>query len=468
MLKRHHRFFQSLQLGRDILLVGTAFFLAYLTRFSFPTLLPYEHITEPLEAVIVGSILVGLWPLAGWASGLYVSRRSQDLISEVFDVFRVLVVVFGVAVTLTYFTRDERFSRGIMVLWAVYAFSVVSFARVVSRITLRRLRAWGFNLRHVIVVGEGHLAQSAIDLIRNQSSLGMRVVGAVAPAEDADRFGRQLKGSPLLGTVVDLPDIVRNHKVDQVIIALPIDKLGALKRLMEVLSQEPVDVRVVPDFYQYMTLCGSVEEFGGLPIINLQATPLVGWNSVSKRVFDTLVASFGLLAALPVMIAAGIAVKLSSRGPMFYSQTRVGMDGREFRMFKFRTMRADAEQAGAQMTTPEDPRRTSVGALLRRTSLDELPQLWNVLLGDMSLVGPRPERPCFIEAFKKEIPRYALRHKIRAGMTGLAQVNGLRGDTSIEERVKFDLYYIENWSILLDIKILFRTVFGGFMSPNAH
>jgi exopolysaccharide biosynthesis polyprenyl glycosylphosphotransferase len=194
----------------------------------------------------------------------------------------------------------------------------------------------------------------------------------------------------------------------------------------------------------------------------------MGWSLVAKRVFDVLVAGLGLILVAPLMALIAVAIRSTSPGPVFYAQERVGMDGLAFQMFKFRTMRIDAENDGAQMTVPDDPRCTRLGVLLRRLSLDELPQLWNVLKGNMSLVGPRPERPCFIEYFKREIPRYALRHKIKAGMTGWAQVNGMRGNTNVAKRIELDLYYIENWSLFLDVKILLRTVFGGFLSPNAY
>jgi Undecaprenyl-phosphate glucose phosphotransferase len=253
-----------------------------------------------------------------------------------------------------------------------------------------------------------------------------------------------------------------------VLVALPMEQLGALKTIMATLSQETVDVRVVPDLYQYMTLCGGIDEFAGLPLINLQATSLVGWNLVIKRLFDMSLALTGMILISPLLVLVALAVRLSGRGPVFYTQERVGMDGRTFKMYKFRTMRVDAEADGAKMTVEGDPRRTAIGTVLRTLSLDELPQLWNVVRGDMSLVGPRPEQPGFVEDFKREIPRYALRHKIKAGMTGWAQVNGMRGNTSIEKRIEMDLYYIENWSMTLDFKILARTVFGGFLSRNAY
>ncbi len=464
MLRRHHRFFQSMQVLRDFVLVVVAFFAAYGVRFSFPELLPFGAVSEPRETLLVGALLTVGWPALGWVSGLYGSRRSRALAAEVFDVVRVTALVLLITVSVTYFVRDVRYSRGTLILWTLFAVVLVSAARLASRQVLRRVRARGYNLRHVIVVGTGSLAAHVIDTIHDHVELGLRVVGVVG--DDAE--GGPVRGVPLLGVVSELEQILSRHPIDQVLVALPIDRLGALKEIMAVLSQETVDVRLIPDFYQFMTLCGSIEEFSGLPIINLQATPLVGWNLVQKRLFDVVVAGLGLLVASPVLALLALAVRLSGPGPILFRQERVGMDGRRFTMLKLRTMRLDAEQGGARMTTPDDPRRTVVGRILRRTSLDELPQLWNVLRGDMSLVGPRPEQPQFIDDFKRDIPRYALRHKIKAGMTGWAQVHGLRGNSSMRDRIELDLYYIENWSLLLDLKILVRTILGGFISPNAY
>ena len=466
MLKRHHRFFQSLQVIRDALLTGLAFYLAYLVRFSFPEVLPFESISPRQETLWVAMTVVIVWPAVGWLGALYVSRRSRGPAAEVFDVFKVSVIAFVVLVTLTYFIRDERFSRGILLLWAAFSVVTVAAARVSSRVVLRGLRARGYNLRHVVIVGVGDMARRVANTVRQSSALGLRVRGFVAPEPEKETAAAWIDGLPVLGSVSELPTLLRG--VDQVVVALPIEKMGELKGMMEVLSQEPVDVRVVPDFYQYVTLYGSVDEMAGLPIINLQATPLIGWSLVLKRIFDLSVALLSLVLVLPLSFAIALWIRVTSRGPVLFVQERVGMDGRRFRMYKFRTMHVDAESDGVHMTVPNDPRCAPGGALLRKLSLDELPQLLNVLRGDMSLVGPRPERPCYIEHFKKEIPRYALRHKIKAGMTGWAQVNGMRGNTSISKRIELDLYYIENWSLFLDFKILLRTVFGGFLSPNAY
>jgi len=256
--------------------------------------------------------------------------------------------------------------------------------------------------------------------------------------------------------------------VDQVLIALPIEDHHTVKQLMEELTLRTVDVKVVPDLYQYITLCGGFEEFGGLPIISLQGGPLDGWSVIAKRSFDILFSLFALVLTAPAMLLVALAVRLSSRGPVLYRQERMGLDGRTFPILKFRTMRLDAEDTGAQMASAVDLRRTAFGTFLRKYSIDELPQFLNVLRGDMSLVGPRPERPVFIENFKRQIPRYHLRHKVKAGITGWAQVNGLRGQTCIQKRIEYDLYYIENWSFFLDLKILVRTALGGFLSKNAY
>lgn len=468
MLRRHHRFFQSVQILRDLGLVALSFVIAYLVRFSFPDVWPYGQRSPMDQAIQVGALLSCAWPVVGWASGLYRSHRTRSVFSEIFDAARVALVTFLVGITLTYFILDVRFSRGVLLVWTVSTVLLIAGARIGSRLGLRWLRSRGFNLRHVVIVGVGDLAERVLKTVIGQSSLGLRAVAVLAPDEDADRVGDRVRGVPVAGTVSQLESVIRDQSVDQVIVALPVERLAALKKIMPTLSKETVDVRVVPDFYQFMTLCGGVEEFAGLPIINLQATPLEGWSSVLKRAFDVILAALGLVLVSPLMAALAFVVWWSSPGPIFYRQERVGLDGSVFTMFKFRTMRVDAEAQGARMTTPGDDRRTEVGGWLRRLSLDELPQLWNVLLGDMSLVGPRPERPCFIEEFKKDIPRYALRHKIKAGMTGWAQINGMRGNTSIAKRIELDLYYIENWSFLLDLKILIRTVCGGFLSPNGY
>lgn len=477
MLKRYPRIIELAQVFHDASAVALAFMLAYSLRFSFPGIFPYETISDPRETIWVGCFAVSTWVLFAYLGQFYVSHRAKSLASEVFEIFRTSLYSFFAVVTLTYFIRDVRYSRLVIGFWLVFSFVGVSASRTALRLVLRRFRRKGYNLRHILIVGTGALAGEAVRLIQHQPALGVRVRGLIrekagprrrAQDEVTDSSSIHVEGVPVLGDLSELPSIIEQTGADQVLIALPIEQLSVMPELMASMSQHTVDVRLIPDIYQHATLCGSIEDFGGVPIINLQETPQVGWNRVLKRLFDFTLTASGMALALPLIgIISGL-VKLTSRGAIFYSQERVGFDGRTFTMYKFRTMNQDAEMGGAKMAVSGDPRCTALGRILRKTSLDELPQLWNVLRGDMSLVGPRPERPCFVEDLKREIPRYALRHKMKAGMTGWAQVNGMRGNTSIQKRVELDLYYIENWSVRLDIVILFRTIFGGFLSPNAY
>ncbi len=438
-----------------------AFALAYLARFSFPDFFPFDTRSQLDDTRAFFLVCTILWPICAQLTGLYRSRRTASAADELYRVFRATVATLVLVVLYAYFARGERYSRGVLLLFGVFAFVLVGSGRFIFRRVLRALRARGYNLRYVLVVGDGALAERVISIVRDHAELGLRVVGTIGKSETAR--------APRLGEVADVYDVLRQHPVDQVVIALPIDELAELRTLMDRLSLETVDVRIVPDFYQYATLGLSVEEFGGMPMIALQDSPLYGWNSVLKRVFDILISLAALIIFSPLYLGLALLVKVSSPGPVFYLQERMGLDGRVFRMVKFRSMRSDAEADGqAMMASVSDPRKTSIGAFLRQYSLDELPQFFNVIKGDMSVVGPRPERPSFIADFKQKIPKYHLRHKMKAGITGWAQVNGLRGKTSIERRIEFDLYYIEHWSLLLDCKIVARTLFGGFLSKNAY
>jgi Undecaprenyl-phosphate glucose phosphotransferase len=462
LFSRFQRFYTSIKVATDVAVLAVAFALAYLSRFFAP----FHHIPPPaLDTWVSLALVLVIYPVTFNQARLYATNRARTHLAEVFEIFKATLMATLLLVGVTYFTR-ERYSRGTLGLFVVYAFVLVSVVRLLSREVLNEVRRRGYNLKSILVIGAGELGQRVMETIHSHSELGFRVVGVLT--RKPEKVGTLVQGTPVVGRVQDVEEVLARRPVDQVIIALPLEDQALVKELMERLALSMVDVKVVPDLYQYITLGGGLEEFGGLPIINLQGGPLHGWNLVLKRVFDVLLASAVLVLAAPVMALTAVVVKLSSPGPVFYRQERMGMDGRTFRILKFRTMRTDAETQGAQMAQADDPRKTKVGAFLRMTSIDELPQLFNVLAGDMSLVGPRPERPVFIEEFKRQIPKYHLRHKIKAGMTGWAQINGLRGQTSIQKRIEYDLYYIENWSLLLDLKILARTAMGGFLSRNAY
>ncbi len=318
----------------------------------------------------------------------------------------------------------------------------------------------------MLAIGDGLAFKALLDRLERFPELGLQVVGTVSARDSVPpSFGSRR----FLGHYSDISAVLSTIKVDEVLIALPPEQGQELDRILDLLKDETLDICVVPDLHQYVTLGCEVEDFDGLPLVRLNDSPVIGFGALAKRVTDIVASAVALVILSPLLALIALGVRLNSPGPIFYVQERMGLDGVSFRMLKFRSMRIDAEQeSGAIWARANDNRRTGFGALLRKTSLDELPQLWNVLLGDMSLVGPRPERPVFVRKFRNQVPHYMLRHKVRAGITGWAQVNGWRGNTSLDRRIECDLFYIRHWSYLLDLKILTMTLWKGFVDKNAY
>ena len=319
---------------------------------------------------------------------------------------------------------------------------------------LKSLRARGIGLQRLLIVGTGDAAAVVIQKATWMPHLGYQLVGLVDGSGDM----QDLLGVPVIGHSKDLADLVEKHAIDEVIIARPDATRDELLSLIVRCQSGHVSVKVIPDVYEIMAGEVSVDDLGGLPLLTVRDVALRGWRLSLKRVVDLIMSSIGLVLLSPLMMLVAALIKLESDGPVFFFQDRVGLDGKDFKIFKFRSMRTNASEE-SQWTVAEDSRRTGLGRFIRRFSIDELPQLINVVLGDMSLVGPRPEQPQFVEQFQESIPRYMERHREKAGITGWAQVNGLRGDTSIEDRTRYDLWYVENWSLWLDFKIIIRTVF---------
>jgi len=318
------------------------------------------------------------------------------------------------------------------------------------------------NLRRAIVVGGGGPAVEILSALRRRPDIGVRVLGLVGDKQAE-------AGASWLGRFEDLRAILDREQVDLILIALPHDEYGRLGAILTDIGDDPLAIHLVPDVYRLVSMRGGIEEFEGVPVLHLRESPLYGWNRILKRALDVVVGTVALVALGPLLLLIALVIRLTSPGPVLLRQERMGLDGRAFSMLKFRTMRVDAEaDSGPVWATAGDDRRTAVGTLLRRVSLDELPQLLNVLRGEMSLVGPRPERPVFVETFRHRIPGYMLRHKVKAGMTGWAQINGWRGNTSLEKRIEYDLYYIERWSFAFDLKILVKTIWRGFVNKNAY
>lgn len=466
MLKRHSQFLESLMLLSDLLAISVSWLVAYYLRFHWGPVPVYRGVPDIRPYLVLLALIVIVWGAAFKAFGLYRPRRISSRLAEVRDIAQACTLAVLILVALTFFFKQFEFSRLAILYFWVFSILSVSLVRGSFREIVRFMRRRGYNLRHILIVGEGALARKVIERIRVRPELGLRIVGLLVG--DPKMVGGSVEGLRVLGTYEQAGEIVGELKIDKVFIAIPLEAYGRMEGILRSLEEAIVDINVIPDLYQYITLRGGVEEFDGLPLISLQDSPSFGWSLVAKRVMDIVLSGMALLITGPLLLLIAAVIKLTSRGPILYRQERMGLDGRTFHMLKFRSMRSDAEEdTGAVWATQDDNRRTPIGALLRRTSLDELPQLFNVLRGEMTLVGPRPERPVFIEEFRKRIPRYMLRHKVKAGITGWAQINGWRGDTSLEKRIECDLFYIEHWSLLFDLKILWLSLWKGFIHKNA-
>jgi len=454
MLYRYSEVFRTLLVVTDAVLISLAWLAAYAIRFhaGIPAPLGIPPFEEYAYAL---AVIAPIFVLSFRSHGLYEARRMDSPLGEAAAVIRATAIAILVLAAISFFSRSYFYSRLTLGLFAVLAPSAVIAWRSSVRFGLAQIRRRGFNRRFVLVIGSGPLADTVVQRIAARPESGLQLIGVVAEGA----LGGSVGGAPVVGGYGSLKSILRAQRVDQVLIALSRHESEVFEKVVAELEDEVVNVKIIPDLVHGFALRSSVESLDGLPVIGLQESPLMGWAAVAKRSFDLVGASLALLICAPLLGAIALAIGLSSGRPILYRQTRMGHDGRVFQMLKFRSMRRDAEAAGPGWTRARDPRRTRLGRWLRKRDLDELPQLFNVLRGDMSLVGPRPERPAYIEAFRREVPGYMLRHKVRAGMTGWAQVHGWRGDTSIHERVEHDLYYIQRWSIWLDLRILFMTLF---------
>jgi Undecaprenyl-phosphate glucose phosphotransferase len=464
VLKAHSRLFEQLVLAADLAVVGASWFAAYALRFYVvgPPLVTPD--VPPLRDYVLQLVPILLvWAAAFHWFDLYRPRRIGSHVSEWVDIAKASTLGVLVLVAIMQFLfHGYEYSRTVIVYFWALSITSASLLRAIFREALRVARRRGYNVRRALVVGGGRPAADVLAMLARRVDLGIQVVGVLGEKSEVETVA-----SRRLGGFEDVRATLDRHPVDVVFVALPHTDYGRLASVIADIGDDPVTIHLVPDVYGLASLRGGIEEFEAIPFIHLRESPLYGWNRVLKRAFDLVVGGASLLVATPLMLGVALAIRFTSPGPVLLRQERMGLDGRRFHLLKFRTMRVDAEAAtGPVWARPDDERRTPVGAVLRRFNLDELPQLLNVLRGEMSLVGPRPERPVFVDEFRRRIPGYMLRHKVKAGMTGWAQVNGWRGDTSLEKRIEYDLYYIERWSLLLDVKILVQTVYRGF--TNAY
>jgi exopolysaccharide biosynthesis polyprenyl glycosylphosphotransferase len=467
--KQVRHIFTLFQVVVDASMVILAFILAYQLRRSIDW--PNRAVNLGPFADYSGMMLVQVGTLLAvfFFTRLYHTVRAVSRVDEFYQVFGAVSVGTMMSVAISGFlfknsVLDLDYSRAMILYAWVLTILLVTLGRWLHHTLTTRLKGQGWGNDRVLIVGTSEVGHMILQKIRWNPGLGYEVVGMI----ETNGVGSRALTVPVLGGPERLATVIDQQEIDEVIIALPEATHQEILMLISQCERGSVSIKVFPDVFQIMASQVSIGDLGGLPLLSVRDVALRGWRLTVKRALDIVGSAAGLVVLSPVLLLIAILIKLDSPGPVFYAQERMGLDARPFWCLKFRSMRSDAEKDGPGWTTKNDPRRTRVGEFLRRLSFDELPQLINVLMGEMSLVGPRPERPVYVEQFRRSIPRYMDRHREKAGMTGWAQVNGLRGDTSIIERTKYDLWYIENWSLRLDFKILIRTALAAFRGRNAY
>ncbi len=468
MIKDNQKVFNQLLVMIDAAITAASFLLAYCFKFYLlgdgPGLgvLPMGDYLTLLPAVIP------IYAFLYYVCDVYAPKRTVRRRFEIFGIVKANTIgIVALIIVLYMIIREINFSRSVMGFFYVFNVFLTSCFRLGLRRGLRTIRSKGYNLKHILLVGYSRAAEEYIDRLLDNPQWGYVACGIL---DDHIPAGTTYKGVKVLGRLGNLEIILPENKLDEIAISLSLKDYDHLEGIVAICEKSGVHTKFIPDYNSLIPSKPYTEDLMGLPVINIRYVPLTNTgNIIIKRIMDVAGALVGIVVTSPIMLLAALLVKFTSPGPVIYRQERVGLHYKAFYMYKFRSMerQAPSEERKA-WTVRNDPRVTPIGKILRRTSVDELPQLFNILKGDMSLVGPRPERPLFVEKFKEEIPRYMVKHQVRPGLTGWAQVNGLRGDTSIRKRIEYDIYYIENWTVWFDLKIILMTFFTGFINKNAY
>jgi len=457
MLKRNEKIFNFFQQLIDAICVAGTWYIAFTIRFNIFK----GQSGLGILFLKLSIVLIILTIYFFHKNKLYHSQRFNSRMKEIFTVLKANTQAILTFIIVLYFFAPDRISRSMLIIYFIISQFVLVTIRIMLRNFLRTLRKRGMNLRHILLVGHGNQMKNYIETIRKYKDAGIVIIGWIDSGDLHAKLNIQAMDIPL-------SEAIKKYSPDTIVIGYPGSLSHQTESVLKACHNGIIPIQVLPDL-TYSFIGHHIDEFAGIPVLSFNQPNLSLLDHALKRSFDFILTFIGLLFLSPLLAVIAIIVKLGSKGPIFYGQERMGLDGKKFLMWKFRSMKADAENTtGAVWAVKDDPRRTKIGTFLRSTSLDELPQLWNVLVGDMSLVGPRPERPVFVDKFKNDIPAYMLRHKMKTGITGWAQVNGWRGDTSLHKRIECDIYYIKNWSIWLDIRIIFLTFFKGFINKNAY
>ena len=469
MIKDNQKYFNRLHVVLDAVIIAVSYMLAWYLKFASPFantdanvgVLPMSTYLEMLYVIIPGYLILY------YNFNLYTPKRATVHKYEILNIFQANTVGLILLMAGWYLVAQIHFSRQMMAYFYVINILLSNIGRSLIRALLQYFREKGYNLKYILLVGYSRAAEEYINRINSNPQWGYVVRGIL---DDSVPSGTLYQGVKVLGTIGNLFYILPESNLDEIAITLSLKDYDNLEHIVDICEKSGVHTKFIPDYNSMFPSRPYTEDLMGLPVINIRYVPLTNTlNWLAKRVVDVAVSLIGIVVSSPIMLIAAIAVGCTSRGPIIFKQERIGLHNKPFKMYKFRTMKVQKQSTEEQgWTTKDDPRVTKVGRFLRRTSIDELPQLFNIIMGDMSVVGPRPERPQFVEKFKEEIPRYMVKHQVRPGLTGWAQINGYRGDTSIKRRIEYDIFYIENWTMSFDIKIMFLTIFKGFINKNAY
>lgn len=472
MIKDNQRYLNRLHVVVDAVVTAASYLLAWWlmfgSRFADKEIgvLDMGIYFSALYFVVPGYLILYYW------NKLYTPKRVQRPENEILNIIRanligIVLFLAGLYLANSIDRELQHFSRGMLALFAIINTISGILVRALIRRILHLMRKRGYNLKHILLVGYSRATEAYIDRIIANPQWGYMVRGIL---DDNVPRGAVYKGVKVLGSIDNLPFILPENKLDEIAVTLALQDYDRLEEIVNLCEKSGVHTKFIPDYNSLIPGKPYTEDLGGLPVINIRYVPLSNTlNAVAKRAVDIVGSLCGLIVTSPLLLIVAILIRATSKGPIIFSQERIGQHNHAFKMYKFRTMYVqDTTEEKKGWTTKNDPRVTKVGRILRKTSIDELPQLFNILIGDMSLVGPRPERPQYVEKFKEEIPRYMIKHQVRPGLTGWAQINGYRGDTSIRKRIEYDIYYIENWSMSFDFKIMFLTIFRGFINENAY
>jgi len=468
MIKDNQKVFNRLMVLLDAAITAASFILAYLFKFYVLNNGPGIGVLPIGDYFMLLIFIVPVYMLLYYLCSVYAPKRTVRRRFEIYGIVKANTIgIVALVLALYLVIREINFSRSVMAIFYVFNVGITSWERLFLRKGLQTIRSKGYNLKHILLVGYSRATEEYIDRLTDNPQWGYVACGIL---DDHIPAGALYKGVKVLGTLGNLEIILPENKLDEIAITLPLKDYDNLEQIVGICEKSGVHTKFIPDYNSMIPSKPYTEDLMGLPVINIRYVPLTNTgNKLIKRVMDIVGSMAGIIVTSPIMLLSAVLIKVSSPGPIIFKQERVGLHNKSFNMYKFRSM--EQQPPGEEKkawTVKDDPRVTRVGKILRRTSLDELPQLFNILKGDMSLVGPRPERPLFVEKFKEEIPRYMVKHQVRPGLTGWAQVNGLRGDTSIRKRIEYDIYYIENWTIGFDIKIILMTFLTGFVNKNAY